>query len=117
MTTKDGILDIEYKVGITDSAGAVLDQNGKYIDLTDCTVVFDMKDNAGHSHIIPCDIDGWYHDVFYPRNVGGCTINFTSLHTAVIGQFQGEFVISRNGLESRVPSGNEYYYVMIYPKI
>jgi hypothetical protein len=127
MTTLNGQIDFEYKEGTTDSVGVALDQNGKYVNLTGCTVVLVIKDNANHRFSVPCslggtvkeqDENGDLKDVYHAPDAGGCTIKFNSTHLATKGEYNCEFVVTNaDGEKSIIPNGNEYFVLKIYPAL
>lgn len=117
MTTKTGTVDFEYKEGVSDTVGVVLKQNGAAIDLTDYSIVFNIKDNSNHRFSVPCSLGSTVNGVEYTAEHGGCTIEFAAEHLAIVGEFNGEFVGTLAGKEVIIPNGEEYLVVMIYEAI
>jgi len=115
MTTKDGVVDFEYKSGVSDTVGAVLKQNGTAIDLTGYSIVFNMKNNLGTKFTVPCSLGGTKDGVEYTAAQGGCTIEFAAEHLSIVDEFFGEFVGTLNGIVSFIiPNGDEHFSIMIY---
>ena len=118
MTTKDGVVNFEYKEGVSDTVGLVLKQNGTPIDLTGYSIVFNMKNDLGTVFTVPCSLGGTKDGVQYTAAQGGCTIEFAAGQTSVIGEYSGELVGTLNGIVSFIiPNGDEYFIVMIYEAI
>lgn len=127
--------NIEYKQGDSDKAGTVLSDNDGVLDLTAKTVAFVMKryDTDTPKYRIPCSLGGTYQGVYYSPARGGVTTLFSkanavieegtsTLDTLEAAEYIGEFVVSgtdENGdpFEKHIPSGNNYYHVMIWEKI
>lgn len=114
MSTKNGVADIEYKTGTTDDVICQVLENGVPINLTTFdTVVFNVSDGDGHSYSVPCMIG----NNTYPADQGGVTINFTAAQLSTDGEYECEFILSKNGQLSIIPNINEYYILKVYPAI
>jgi hypothetical protein len=108
---------MEFKTGDIDDVGAVLKENGIAIDLIDATVTFILKNNTETKYTIQCVLGGYFNgEYIYPSN-GGVTIPFTEVELSTEGQYQGEFIVSKNNRSVRIPSGNNYILIMVWPAL
>lgn len=109
--------DIQYKVGDTDTVGAILKQNDAAIDLTGYIVSFRMKNTAGTLRTITCSLGGVVNGTNVPGTSGGITAQFTASDTAVADDYNGEFVMTNASGSVRIPSGNNYIKVKVWDAI
>jgi len=118
MTTKNGTVDFEYKEGVSDTVGVIIKQNGMPIDLTNYSIVFNMKDNSGHRYQVPCSLGCTKDGAEYTAAQGGCTIEFAAEHLSIVEELSGEFVGTINGIISFIiPNGEEYFVIVVYEAI
>lgn len=104
---------IEYKAGDIDTIGAIIIEDGNPMDLSDATVSFIMKKDSQKITLV-CDLGGFVNGIDVLAIDGGVTINVTSDATATPGQYQGEFLITKDGYIAHAPSGNNFITVTIW---
>lgn len=115
MSTADGVIDLKYKTGVSDDVICRILQRGDVpVDLsTFDSVVFNINDSEGHSFSVPCV----FGNGSYSAAQGGVTINFSETELANEGEYECEFVATRAGKLTRIPSDDVWYLLAIYQAV
>jgi hypothetical protein len=118
MTTSNGAFEFEYKVGAIDKAVVkITDATGSPLVLTGAVVVFSMTPTTtGTPKTLTSTLGATVGGQSKTAAEGYLTLNITSDDTATALEYEGQFVITVNGLVGYAPSDDDFYKFKVYPK-
>lgn len=111
------VYELELNQGDSNEVGMLLKENGVGVVLTDSTVVFSMKNEAGVEFDIACSQGGTVNGTIYSFAQGGITVPIGSTHTATPCVFQGKVIATKSSIQKTFPSSNIYITVKIWEAV
>jgi hypothetical protein len=118
MSSLDGTLEFEYKVGAIDKVVVQLkDATGSPINLTGAVVVFSMTPTTtGSQKTLTSTLGATVDGETKTDAEGYLTLDVSSDSTATALEYEGEFIITVNGLVGYAPPNGDFYKFKVYPK-